>query len=351
MEKKKGRGPAVRVGKRNAEEARKKLVGMELIDRMRFPEQKGEYVYLPVVGGAEAEKKISDSGMEIARVLLEKREVKKNFKEELALLLGEEGAKGVLSSYDIVGDVVIVDIPLELEKKKKQIGKILLESEARSRVVLQKAGGREGEFRITKLAHLAGEKRTETIYSENGVRMKLDVGKVYFSPRLSHERKRLCNLVQEGENVLVPFAGVGPFALEIAKTVPSAHVVGIELNPDAVKYFEENIALNKLKNVEAILGDARTVVKEKFVGWADRIAMPLPKDAHEFLDVAFIAAKPGCIVHFYSFVDKENGFSQAHGFVNDAARKAGREVEFVFEREVRPYSASKMQVVIDFRIL
>ncbi len=346
----KKKGPAVRIRKKNAEETRKKLVGMGLMDKMRFPMQRGEHVYLPVVGGEEAEEKLSGSGLEIVRVELEAREIRKNFRQKLIELLGEEHAKGVLSSYDIVGDIVIVDIPRELEGKKTEIGEILLESEARAKVVLQKAGGREGEFRITKLAHLAGEKRTETTYSENGVRMNLDVGKVYFSPRLSHERKRLCELVKDGEKVLVPFAGVGPFALEIGKFSPCAHVVGIELNPDAVRYFEGNIRLNKLKNVEAILGDARAVVKERFVGWADRIAMPLPKDAHEFLDVAFLAAKPGCIVHFYSFVDVENGFTQARGFVEEAARKAGRKIEFVFAREVRPYSASKMQVVIDFKI-
>lgn len=343
------KGPAVLVRKKNAEEARRKLVGLELIDKSRFPLQKGDCVYLPVVSGSE--KKLAGSGFEVVQAALEEREVRRNFKQNLVELLGEEHAKGVLSSYDIVGDIVIVDIPKELEGKKKEIGEILLGSEARARVVLQKAGGREGEFRITKLAHLAGENRTETTYIENGVRMKLDVGKVYFSPRLSHERKRLCALVQEGENVLVPFAGVGPFALEIAKYNKSAQVVGIELNPDAVRYFEENIRLNKLKNVKAVLGDARAVVKEKFAGWADRIAMPLPKDAHEFLDVAFLAAKPGCIVHFYSFVDADSGFSQAHSQVLDAARKAGKKVEFVFEREVRPYSASKMQVVIDFRVL
>lgn len=345
------KGPAVRVRKKNAEETRRKLVGMGLIDKERFPMQRGEYVYLPVAGGKEAEEKVSGSGLEVVEVALEGREIRKNFKQKLVELLGEERAKGVLSSYDIVGDIVIVDIPKELERKKREVGEILLGSEARAKVVLQKAGGREGEFRITKLAYLAGERRTETTYSENGVRMELDVGKVYFSPRLSHERKRLCGLVQDGEKVLVPFAGVGPFALEIGKFSPYAQVVGIELNPDAARYFEGNIRLNKLKNVEAILGDARAVVKARFAGWADRIAMPLPKDAHEFLDVAFLAAKPGCMVHFYSFVDSAEGFAQARKQVLDAAQKAGKKVEFVFEREVRPYSVTKMQVVIDFRVL
>jgi tRNA (guanine37-N1)-methyltransferase len=117
-----------------------------------------------------------------------------------------------------------------------------------------------------------------------------------------------------------------------------------------VKYFEENIKLNKLKNVEAVLGDARKVVKERFTGWADRIAMPLPKGALEFLDAAFAAATPGCVVHFYSMVEKAEGTGELKEKIMEAAHKAGKEVEFVFEKEVRPYSASTVQVVIDFRI-
>ncbi len=140
----KKKGPAVRIRKKNAEETRKKLVGMGLMDKMRFPMQRGEHVYLPVVGGEEAEEKLSGSGLEIVRVELEAREIRKNFRQKLIELLGEEHAKGVLSSYDIVGDIVIVDIPRELEGKKTEIGEILLESEARAKVVLQKAGGREG---------------------------------------------------------------------------------------------------------------------------------------------------------------------------------------------------------------
>jgi len=301
-----------------------------------------EYVYIPIVEGG--------CGHDVVVRELELKEVKKGFKELLAERFGEENAKGVLSSYDVVGDIAIIRIPEELSGDAEEVGKLLLEGDKKIHVVLKKAGGREGEFRVTKLEHLAGEARTETEYIENGVRMKLDVSKVYFSPRLSNERKRIMGEVKEGENVLILFAGVGPFALEIGKAQPSAKVVGVELNPDAVKYFEENIQLNKLGNVEAVLGDARKVVEEKFVGWADRIAMPLPKGALEFLEAAFAAAKPGCVVHFYSMVEKSEGTGGLKEKILEAAKKAGREVEFIFEKEVRPYSASIVQVVIDFRV-
>ncbi|MCP4646951.1 MAG: class I SAM-dependent methyltransferase family protein [bacterium] len=336
------KGKAVRVKKSEGEKTKNELKALGLIDEMRMVGSDGEYVYIPVLEGS--------CGREVIDWELEQREVKKGFRELLIERFGEENAKGVLSSYDVVGDIAIIRIPEELSGHGEEVGELLLEGDKKIQVVLKKAGGREGEFRVTKLEHLAGEERTETEYLENGVRMKLDVSKVYFSPRLSNERKRIMGEVKEGENVLILFAGVGPFALEIGKAHPAANVVGVELNPDAVKHFEENVRLNKLGNVEAMLGDARKVVEEKFVGWADRIAMPLPKGALEFLDSAFAAANGGCVVHFYSMVEKEGGTGGLKELILEAAEKAGREVEFIFEKEVRPYSASTVQVVIDFRV-
>jgi hypothetical protein len=43
---------------------------------------------------------------------------------------------------------------------------------------------------------MSGEKRTETTHKENGVNIKLDVEKCYFSPRLSQERLRIAKLVK-----------------------------------------------------------------------------------------------------------------------------------------------------------
>jgi tRNA (guanine37-N1)-methyltransferase len=336
------KGKAVRVRKGEGEKTKNELKELGLIDERRIIDSDEEYVYVPVLEGS--------CGREVVERELEQKEVRKGFRELLVEKFGEEMAKGVLSSYDVVGDIAIIRIPEELSGHEGEVGKLLLNGDKKIHVVLKKAGGREGEFRVTKLEHLAGEERTETEYNENGVRMKLDVGKVYFSPRLSNERKRIMGEVKKGENVLILFAGVGPFALEVGKAHPSAKVVGVELNPDAVHYFEENIQLNKLGNVEAVLGDARDVVEEKYSGWADRIAMPLPKGAFEFLDAAFAAANEGCVVHFYSMVEKAEGTGELKEKILEAAGKAGREVEFIFEKEVGPYSASTVQVVIDFRV-
>ncbi len=339
------KGRAVRVKKSEGQQAKNELKALGLFDEGRFIGREGEYVYIPVKGEKVPGKyKIVERG-------LEKREKRKGFRELLVERFGEENAKGVLSSYDVVGDIAIVQVPEELQAHEREVGELLLWGDKKVNAVWKKAGGREGEFRITKIAHLAGDKRSETEYVENGVRMKLDIAKTYFSPRLSHERKRVIGNVEGGENVLVLFAGVGPFALEIGKAHPSAKVVGVELNPDAVHYFEENIELNKLENVEVVLGDARKAAEGRFREWADRIAMPLPMGAEEFLDAAFAAAKPGCTVHFYRMVDRDGGIGALKEKILGAAEKTGMNIEFVFEKEVRPYSASTKQVVVDFRVL
>jgi tRNA (guanine37-N1)-methyltransferase len=181
--------------------------------------------------------------------------------------------------------------------------------------------------------------------------MHLDLAKVYFSPRLSHERGRIAAHVRSGEKVLVMFAGVGPFALVIAKKQKDAKVVGIELNPEAVRYFSENIMLNGMEGrVDAVLGDVRKVVPGKFAGFADRVLMPLPKNAEDFLDVALLAAKKGGIVHFYTFVNRKDGKEAAEKKVFEAAKKAGRKIEILESREVRPFSPSTVQIVVDFKI-
>jgi tRNA (guanine37-N1)-methyltransferase len=271
-------------------------------------------------------------------------------KDLLSNVLNENEMQKVVTSFDIVGDVAIIEIPRGLGKKERQIAEALMKIHKNVRVVVKKLGAMSGRYRIRKIKIIAGEKRTETIYKEHGCLMKLDVAKVYFSVRLSHERERIASLVNDGENVLVMFAGVGPFALIIAKKKPNAHVVGIELNPTAAKYFQENIVLNKLKNCESIKGDVRKVIPEKFVGWADRILMPLPKSADNFLDVAFIAAKNNAIIHFYYFAPEEKAFSEAEKKIKKVADNARIKIEILNKKIVRPYAPGIVQIVVDFKV-
>ena len=209
--------------------------------------------------------------------------------------------KQSIRAFDIIGDIALVEIPKSSKGQGKKIALRISSQQKNIKAIYEKIGGHEGRLRIQKLKHLYGEKRTVTIHKENNVSLKLDVAKVYFSPRQATERKRICEQIKKPETVLVMFSGIGPFTTSIAKNTPAKVVYGVELNKAAHEYAVENSRMNKVDAKTVLLhGDARKIVpqlKKKF----DRIIMPLPKGAENFLDVAFAAAKNGSIIHLYDF--------------------------------------------------
>ena len=106
---------------------------------------------------------------------------------------------------------------LKLENKEKDISQYLLDTNKSINTILKKSGQHSGEFRTQKLKYLAGEDKKEAIYKENSILLKLDVEEVYFSPRLSTERKRIFEQVKKDEKVLVMFCGCAPYPCTISK--------------------------------------------------------------------------------------------------------------------------------------
>lgn len=228
-------------------------------------------------------------------------------KELLKSKLTEKQLAKVPSSFDIIGNkdkaVAIIDIPKELTRKSKVIASALMQHHKNVKSVFLKASERKGIYRLRKLRLIAGSRDTEVIHAEYGCRFILDTRKVYFSPRESTERLRVSELVKEGEIVIVFFAGIGPFPIIIAKKSKAAKIIGIEINPVAVGYFRKNIELNKTNNVEAILGD----VKEKaagFYGICDRVIMPLPETAIDYIGYAAKCLKTHGFIHLYRFCEE-----------------------------------------------
>ncbi len=205
---------------------------------------------------------------------------------------------GKISSYDIIGDIAI----LNEKATKKQANSLLKHKNINS--VYKRAGTYTGKYRTRKLKWLSGEKRTETRHKENNVIMLLDVEKCYFSQRLSEERKRIFKQVKKGEIILVAFSGIGPYQLTISKNTKAKEIYGIEVNPIAHKYAEENLKINKLTNIKNYKGDLKKVlpkIKKKF----NRIIMPLPQTAIKYLDIVKKKLKPKGIIHLYIFLKKE----------------------------------------------
>lgn len=329
----------LKVQKKDAEKIRKELISNEILSSEYSVIQDEGVVLFPVI------KNYLDFEI-IERNVKKKQHKPKNLKDELSKLLTEKESELLVTSFDIIGDIAIVEIPEELILKQQKIGETILQIHKNVKTVLKKLGPMEGEYRVRKLEVIAGEDRTETVYKENGALMKLDLAKVYFSVRLAFERLRIANLVKPNEKVLVLFAGVGPFAFVISKKHPGAKITAVELNPDAVAYMNENIKLNHMTNINAIECDARNFNEKNF----DRIIMPLPKSGHEFLDVAFSSIKSGGTIHFYSWADAKNPFAEPMKKAKEIAQKSNVFIEFENIRIVRPYAPNIVQVVLDILV-
>ncbi|MFH1520885.1 MAG: methyltransferase [Candidatus Micrarchaeota archaeon] len=239
----------LKVSKKQAEHVRKELVAAGLFSNDYEIIHEDNSILFPVLDNFKSYEMVEMKG--------EKRvENQGKLKDALAGVLTTEERESLVSSFDILGNIAIIEIPESLEQKEKQIGDAVISANHHVKTVLKKTGPMEGEFRVRQVEHISGENTKIAIYKESGVLMKFDVSKVYFSVRLAFERSRIAELVKPGELVLVLFAGVGPFALVIAKKHPDTKIITVELNPEAVVSMKENIKLNKMKNIEATEGDA-----------------------------------------------------------------------------------------------
>ena len=263
--------------------------------------------------------------------------------------LSEEEIEELKKSFDIIGDVVIVEIPEDLEAHKKEIGQATLQFTKRKTVYMKKSAVK-GVTRVRELELIAGEDNPITIHKEHGTRLKLDVKNVYFSPRLATERKRVQEATQDGEEILDMFAGIGPFPIVIAHE-KNVNITAVDINEYAIKYLNENIKLNKLApnaHITAICGDTNEVALNELKGKKfDRLIMNLPGLAPEFLDLAVSLCKDGGVIHYYEFSD---GFSQGIERAQIACEKQNKEVEILNTRKVKSSSPGMWHVAIDCKV-
>lgn len=253
-------------------------------------------------------------------------------------------------AYDLIGSagraVAVVDI--YKKKNARALAKEILHRHSHVKSVLGKSAGRAGAFRIYKLKFLAGSKNTEVLHKEHGFFFKLDPRKVYFSPRESEERFRVSKLVKPRERVLVMFSGIGPLQVYIGKFCLSCEIVGVELNKVAVKYADENLRLNKIRNAKNICADVRKFKSEKKF---DRIIMPLPESGLEFLPAALKHAKRGTIIQVYAISHQRKLFVDIEEKISKILKKRKVKFKFIRRQKVLPYAPRLQKVRIDFKIL
>lgn len=245
------------------------------------------------------------------------------------------------SSFDIIGNIAVLP---EKTKNADKVAKALIKNFKNIKTVAIKTGIHYGRFRLQKTKILAGEKTKTTFHKENNCIFKLNIDKTYFSPRLGNERLRISKLVKKDESVLVMFSGIGIYPIEISKFSEAEEIFGIEINPIAHKFAQENIKLNKIKNVKLVLGDVRKVlprIKKSF----DRIVMPLPRDAESYLDIAIKKLKKNGTIHFYDFQKEEDIPEKS---IEKIKKHCNPEILNIIK--VGQYSPGKFRICVDFNL-
>ncbi len=308
----------LRLDKRHGESALRLLRELQLVDTSFRIGQDGDQLLIPLMRNpSEPERSALEGELgnlqistgTLTRVPHKPRTIIEVLKDRLA----PHQLASLPRSIDIIGEIAIVELPEELRGFEALIGNAILETSRNVRTVLAKAGPVSTEKRLRRFRVIAGSEATETTHKEYGCQFRVDVARVYFTPRLSFEHERVASQVGEDETVVDMFTGVGPFAIHIAKRRTNIHVYAIDISEDAIKYLRENILLNRVDDKVVVMrGDARTVIEERLTGKSDRVIMNLPARAAEYVDAACLAIKPtGGVIHYYTFGEDPNPLEKA----------------------------------------
>jgi tRNA (guanine37-N1)-methyltransferase len=283
----------IKVPLAQAEEVKKQLIACQQLDTRFLPTKKEGHIYFPV-------QKYTGETLDYPLSKREEKQGAVSFKESLERILTPEEMQEVKTAHDIMGSVAIIEVPDSLAAKERLIATTLLDANPLIKTVLKKGSGHEGVYRTQHMVYLAGEETKEATYKENNCTFIVDVQDVYFSSRLATERKRIAEQVNTNEHILVMFSGAAPYPCVLAKNTPAKHIIGVEINPKGHEYGLANVTRNKVDNVTLYCGDVRNVVPTLNQTF-DRIIMPLPRTAEEFLDVALPVANKHARIHLYGF--------------------------------------------------
>jgi len=281
--------------------------------------------------------------------------LKRHLRQVLSEILSPEDLNDVYNSYDIVGDIAIIRLTETSQRYQQVIAEAIMSVHKNVKTVLAQTSPVCGDFRLRKLEYVAGENKITAVHKESGCLFSANVNECYFSPRLFYERMRVAKQVKNGEVLVNMFAGVGCFSIVIAKHSGAEKVYSIDINPAAIKGMQENVRLNRLyEKVIPILGDAKDVIEKRLCHVADRVLMPLPEKAFEYLPYALLALrKSGGWIHYYDFEHarkNENPLVKVKLKITEKLGSLGAVFGIPFARVVRTTGPNWHQVVLDIAI-
>jgi tRNA (guanine37-N1)-methyltransferase len=357
---------AIKTNLHQAQKLKKFMIKNNLFNRDYNPKKEMGFIYFPLVKlliskkfkGLENSKnfqsklmsKLKFKDVKITDIKLTKIEKQLNLNELLKDKLTSKQFKSIPRSQEIIGSILVLEIPDKLKKKEKIIAQAFLKAGKNIKTVVKKFHTHKGTYRLRKVKILAGEKTKETVHKENGIKLKIDLEKTYFSARLANERLRIAKQIKKPEEVLVMFSGAAPYPLVLARISPVKLITGIEINPLAHQLALESINLNRLAHkIHVFEGDVRDIlpkIKKRF----DRIIMPLPKTGELFLPLALTKVKRGTIMHFYAFIE-ENKIDQETKKIKDICCKNKHKIRIIKKVICGQFSPHIVRVCLDIKLI
>jgi tRNA (guanine37-N1)-methyltransferase len=151
------------------------------------------------------------------------------------------------------------------------------------------------------------------------------------------------------------FSGVGCYSISIAKHSRPLKVYSVDFNPCAVRYLLENIRLNKVERIVVpIQGDTKELTQKELQNVADRVLMPLPERAYQYLNYAMLALKQNRgWIHYYDFEyakKNEDPIEKVDAKVSERMSRLCSNFQVKFGRIVRPVGPRWYQVVLDILV-
>ncbi|KAI5946294.1 tRNA (guanine(37)-N(1))-methyltransferase isoform X1 [Manis javanica] len=291
-----------------------------------------------------------------------------NFKSEEILRAVLPEGQDVTSGFSRVGHIAHLNLRDHQLPFKHLIGQVMIDKNPGITSAVNKTSNIDSTFRNFQMEVLSGEENMTTKVRENSYTYEFDFSKVYWNPRLSTEHSRITELLKPGDVLFDVFAGVGPFAIPVAKK--NCTVFANDLNPESHKWLSHNCKLNKvdqkvkvfnLDGKDFLQGPVREELMQQLGPLSQEkkhsvhIVMNLPAKAVEFLSaLKSLLDGPPCsneflpIVHCYSFSKDANpakDVQQRAGAVLGISLEACSSVHLV--RNVAP---NKEMLCITFQI-
>jgi tRNA (guanine37-N1)-methyltransferase len=245
-------------------------------------------------------------------------------------------AKSLLPrSFDVVGDIVLLRLPEELDRRREEIGKALLSFVPSARVVGRDRGV-HGPERRRRVERIAGTGGWRTRHRENGLDFEVDVERAYFSPRLAREHERVAGDVRNGERVYDLCCGVGPFAVTVARDGRASSVTAVDSNPAAIELLRATLRRYRFgSRVAPVLAPLETFLPSALP--VDRVILNLPHEGIKYLPSVARTVAPRGRLHYYEVTPRVTSERRAEAVVDTLG--PGR-WKLVDRHLVHPYSPS-----------